>query len=248
MTAPGRGAVPIAVFDIDRTLILGTSAEELLARALRREGFLPARKVFSSLWQMSLRMHRGWHAAVHFKSYYLKGISLKTVEEILPRVLEEALFPRLSPRLMAFWPHLRQAGYRIYLVSGTLGPIVDRLVSELRADGGMGSTLETAADGRFTGRIIDMHPYHHGKPHALDLLLKDVDVDWAASFAFGDSWADVPLLGRFGHPVAMNPGFFMRIRARRRGWLTLRDKMGAPGPLQIDSLRRALAEIQSQRG
>ena len=228
--------MPIAVFDVDRTLILGTSAEELLIHALRKAGLLPIHKVLGSLWQVAIRLHRGWQAAVHYKSYYLKGLSPEQVESLIPQVMTESLLPRLSPRLMALWPYLREAGYHIYLVSGTLGPIVERLVTVLGADGGLGSTLETA-EGRYTGRIIELHPYHHGKSEALERLVHGLNVDWSASLAFGDSWADVPLLSRFGHPVAVNPGFFMRFRLRRRrGWFMIRDRAGFQGPLEVDPL------------
>lgn len=235
----GDGTLKIAVFDVDRTLLVGTSAEELLARALRRDKMLSLCRVFSGLWQMIKHLHLGWEAAVYYKSYYIRGLKEQEVLARLPAVMDRAVMPRLSPMLLAFIPYLRKAGYQIYIVSGTLNAIVAELVQRLSADGGSGSVLESVK-GIYTGMIADIHPYHYGKTAVLDRLLKGRTVDWSASFAFGDSWADVPLLSRFGHPVAVNPGVFMRRRAKRRGWLTIHDGLDGRDAMDLSALLERL--------
>ena len=158
----GDGTLKIAVFDVDRTLLVGTSAEELLARALRRDKMLSLCRVFSGLWQMIKHLHLGWEAAVYYKSYYIRGLKEQEVLARLPAVMDRAVMPRLSPMLLAFIPYLRKAGYQIYIVSGTLNAIVAELVQRLSADGGSGSVLESVK-GIYTGMIADIHPYHYGK-------------------------------------------------------------------------------------
>ncbi|MCK5148842.1 HAD family phosphatase [bacterium] len=213
---------PVAVFDIDRTLLTGISAEELLFKYFKKRGVLKYSQIISSLNMMIRHMHHGWEKSVYYKSYYLKGMSSDTLVSAMPDIMETVILPKLSVQLMSFLPYLREAGYKIYLVSGTLGPIVDALVKCLGADGGIGSKLEIDND-IYTGKILEPHPYHHGKVIALNQLLGESPIDWDASFAFGDSWADIPLLSCFGCPVAINPGFFMRIRAKKRGWIILND-------------------------
>jgi len=237
----GKRPIKIAVFDVDRTLLVGTSAEELLARALRRDQMLPLCRVFAGLWQMLRHLHQGWEAAVYYKSYYIKGLNEAEVLSRIPAVIDNKVMPRLSPKLLAFIPYLKAAGYRILIVSGTLDPIVQGLVRRLGVDGGEGSVLESI-NGIYTGRIEDVHPYHHGKPLVLDRLLGEETVDWKRSFSFGDSWADVPLLSRFGHPVAVNPGVFMRRQAKRRGWITLNDGLENPNPLDLGVLLERLKQ------
>jgi phosphoserine phosphatase len=43
-------------------------------------------------------------------------------------------------------------------------------------------------------------------------------VDLAASYAYGDSLSDLPMLEEVGTPVAVNPDSALRALARKRGW------------------------------
>ena len=118
---------------------------------------------------------------------------------------------------------LQEKGYEIILISGTLDFILQYLVEKLGANGGVGSKVEID-DGKFTGRIVWIHPYHHGKVLALQKYLAGRNIDYHKSYGFGDSWADVPLLSLFGHPIAVNPGRILRRQALKRGWKVLLDE------------------------
>jgi phosphoserine phosphatase len=121
--------------------------------------------------------------------------------------------------------------YEIILISGTVDFILNYLVQYLGADGGVGSKLEIQ-DGTFTGRIVDIHPYHQDKIEALQGYLGHHTVDYKKSFGFADSWADVPLLSLFGNPVVVNPGLFLRSMMRKRRWPVLSqysdEELGIP--------------------
>ncbi len=213
----------IAVFDIDRTLLLGTSGEVQLVRFLRKKGMLPILKFIRYFLSFLRQLPNGFEAMILKKSVYLRGLNANEIHSLLPEFYETRISPRLSPRLQEVMESLKEEGYEIVLLSGTLDLILDILVNELGAHGGMGSCAEID-QGKFTGRIVGIHPYHHGKVKALEEYLGDRPVNFALSYGFGDSWADMPLLSMFGNPIAVNPGRFLRRKARRRGWKIIHDR------------------------
>jgi hypothetical protein len=61
-------------------------------------------------------------------------------------------------------------------------------------------------------------------------------IDLAASYAYSDSYTDVPMLEAVGHPVVVNPDRVLARLARDRGWealqftrpVRLRDRVPVP--------------------
>jgi len=212
----------IAVFDVDRTLILNTSVEVQLIHFLRQRGMLPLSNFLGNLMGFIRQLPHGFEQVIRKKSVYLKGLNAHEVKALLPELYETYLHPRFSRKVHQYMEMLRDRGYEIILLSGTLDFILDFLVERLQADGGVGSPLEIK-DGLFTGQISGIHPYYHGKVQALKKYLAGRFVDFNSSYGFGDSWADLPLLTLFGHPIAVNPGRILRRQARERGWRVILD-------------------------
>ena len=98
----------------------------------------------------------------------------------------------------------------------------------LDADSGMGTTLEVR-NGKFTGRVSGLYPFSKDKIAALRRVLNGKPVNYSESYGFGDSVADIPLLARFGHPVAMNPDWGLRRAAKKRGWKIVVEYPGRSG-------------------
>lgn len=223
MSLEKNNITKIAVFDIDRTLLLGTSGEVQLVRFLRKKRMLSIAKFVQYFFAFIRQIPNGFEAMILKKSHYLKGLNANEIHSLLPEFYETRIKPRLSPKLREFMDSLKEMEYEIVLLSGTLDLILDILVEELGAHGGKGSCAEID-QGKFTGRIVGTHPYHHGKVKALEEYLSGRKVNFALSYGFGDSWADMPLLSMFGNPIAVNPGRFMKRKARRRGWEIMRDR------------------------
>jgi len=213
-------SLKLAVFDVDRTLVRRTSCEMQLVRYLRTKGLLGWTdycRVLMNLFKLS----NGFHETVLRNKVYLHGIPKKTILALLPDFFETCLRPRLSSRGMEWMSHLRKRGFFVLLISGTLDFIVDYLVESLDADEGAGSTMEIR-DHVYTGRVLGPLPWLKGKLEILEGCLRGRTVDYGRSFCFADSWADIPLLSRFGRPVAMNPGCILYWAAMIRGWKVIR--------------------------
>jgi len=113
----------------------------------------------------------------------------------------------------------RSEGFLVVLASAAVQPIVTGLVDLVDADAGVGTPLATR-DGRYTGDLAG--PLCSGAQkisYALDLeLLRDTEVNWAASYAYSDSCFDLAMLEHVGHPVAVCPDPALSVISEKRGW------------------------------
>ena len=214
----------IAVFDVDRTLIIGTSAEEELIHLLRRMKIISIGHVTKNFAAMARQIPHGFVQVVKQKSVYLKDMEVSLIRRLFEELYENDLQKRLSKQMLEQMERLREEGFKIWLLSGTLDFIVDHMIEKLQTDGGIGSPLEIT-DGRFTGQIAGIHPYYHEKVRALKETFRGCDIDYRNSWSFGDSWADIPQLTLFGTPVAVNPGWRLRLEAKRRGWRIVEERL-----------------------
>jgi HAD superfamily hydrolase (TIGR01490 family) len=77
-------------------------------------------------------------------------------------------------------------------------------------------------DGVFTGAVAGPVCFGRGKVRVAEAFAREHDVDLSASWFYTDSYSDLPMLERVGHPVAVNPDFRLRRHARAHGWPVLR--------------------------
>lgn len=209
--------IKLAVFDVDRTLLRKTSGEMQLIQFLIKHRMLPFTNVLRVFIHFFQNILKGIHEAALRNKLYMYGVDEKILQSLLPRLYKEHLESRISSYAYQRIQDLKNKGYTILLLSGTLDFIVQLLVQKLKLDAGIGSKMEII-NYRYTGRIIGPHPFHRTKVQILKDWLNGREIDYSASWAFGDSWADVPLLESFGHPIALNPGHVLKWRAKIRGW------------------------------
>lgn len=207
----------IGVFDVDRTLIIGTSVEIQLVRFLVRKKLLPSANLMRALYWIPRLMRKGLKEAVLRNKFYLYGLDVRMIHSLLPEFFECRLNPLLSRKMTARMDRLKKEGFSIIFISGTLDFIIDFLIDRFEADGGMGTEVEIV-NSRFTGRVRGIYPFHWDKVKALKMVLDGTTVNFKESYGFADSWADIPLLSLFGHPVAMNPDWGLKREAFKRNW------------------------------
>lgn len=207
----------IAVFDVDRTLVMGTSVEIQLVRFLLKKRLLPSANLIRALFWIPRLLHRGFREAFLRNKFYLTGLHAEQIRSLLPEFFEFQLKPLLSRKMLARMKALQGEGFTIILISGTLDFVLDFLIKRFGASGGMGTRVEIE-NGTFTGRVNGVYPFFTEKVTALNMVLERREVQFGESYGFADSWADVPLLSMFGHPVAMNPDWGLRKSAVKFGW------------------------------
>jgi phosphoserine phosphatase len=120
-------------------------------------------------------------------------------------------------------------------VSASPEEIVQPLAEYLGVDGAIASRAVVDLDGRYTGEMA-FYAYGPFKADAIRSLTLFEGIDLTESYAYSDSYTDVPMLEVVGHPVAVNPDRVLARLARERGWeirqfsrpVRLRDRVPVP--------------------
>jgi HAD superfamily hydrolase (TIGR01490 family) len=222
----GKGA---AFFDLDRTLMAGSSAYHF-GRASYRLGRLTRSQLArDALNQIRFRLRGSTDAAVNaLLERVLAGIKDQRVVD-LARMRADVLagiLPRIYPQMLRVVREHQDAGRPSYIVSAASQEMVEALAMVLAMDGAIGTRSEIR-DGVYTGRLAGPFAYGEGKATAMRELAQQEGIDLSASWAYSDSASDLPMLKAVGHPVAVNPDAELASVARRDGWQVLRfEKLG----------------------
>jgi len=220
--APGTAA---AFFDLDRTLMEGSSAFQF-GRAAYRAGLLSRRQLIADGWANLRFRLRGAtdedsHALRERISGSLAGTRVRDLERLGADVLAGVL-PRVYPQMLALAYEHQDEGRRAYIVTAAATELADTLAHVLALDGAIGSQLSEVRDGVFTGRLAGLFIYGRAKAQAIEELARRERIDLAASYAYSDSASDLPMLRVVGHPVAVNPDRELASVAGAEGWEILR--------------------------
>jgi HAD superfamily hydrolase (TIGR01490 family) len=226
-SAPGGSA---AFFDLDRTLMEGSSAFQF-GRAAYRAGLLSRRQLVADGWANLRFRLRGasdedTHALRDRISRSLAGTRVRDLERLGADVLAGVL-PRIYPQVLALAHQHQDEGRRVYIVTAAAKELADTLAHVLVLDGAIGSQFSEAIDGVFTGRPVGLFIYGSEKATAIEQLARREGIDLAASYAYSDSESDLPMLRVVGHAVVVNPDRELARVAREEGWHVLRfDRLG----------------------
>ncbi len=214
------GGPSAAFFDLDRTLISGSSAF-IMGRTARAAGLVPTRQFM-----------RDAGSAVVFK---LRGGSDKKTDGVRDRMLAAvtgmrqddliALNAEVLPKLLAkIRPEARRlldlhrrAGRSTYIVSAAPVEIVEPLALALGMTAGIG-TRGAVTDGVYNGRLAGPFCYGEGKVVAMQEIARWDGLDLEQCYGYSDSASDLPMLQAVGHPVAVNPDARLARHARAYGW------------------------------
>jgi putative phosphoserine phosphatase/1-acylglycerol-3-phosphate O-acyltransferase len=207
-----------AVFDVDGTLLPGTSMEKMFIQYLRKEGKLPLKNVLCYFFNIvRLWIGHGWGDALKNNKYYLTGFDANETQKSSREFLQEQIIPRLSAEGLRLLEKLRSDGYKILVMSGSPEFLTLPLSKKLNADEVVTTKLELK-DGRFTGRVEGLHPYGERKKIILEDLGSSLPLNFKNSIVFANHHSDVDHMLLFGTPVAVNPTPGLRKIAQERGW------------------------------
>jgi HAD superfamily hydrolase (TIGR01490 family) len=226
--------VGAAFFDLDRTLMEGSSAFQF-GRAAYRAGLISRRQLIADAWaNLRFRLRGATDADTEVLrdriSRSLEGVRVRDLERLGADVLAGVL-PRLYPQMREIAHRHQDEGRRVYIVTAASHDLAEMLSHVLAFDGAIGSRFSEVVDGVYTGRPEGLFIYGVGKATAIGALAAEVGLDLTESYAYSDSASDLPMLETVGHPVVVNPDRELFRIAREHGWAVLR----------FDRLRRRLA-------
>jgi HAD superfamily hydrolase (TIGR01490 family) len=197
-----------AFFDLDKTVIARASMVAF-GLPLYRGGLITHRTLLRALYaqliylqlgaseekldrirESVLRLTRGWPQA--------------RVREIVAEALEQTVEPIIYAEAADLIEEHKAAGRMVVIVSASPEELVEPLGRYLGADRVIASRARLDEGGRYTGHM-EFYAYGEFKAEAMRALAESENLDLAGSFAYTDSYTDLPMLEAVGHPVAVNP-------------------------------------------
>src|SRR4051812_13360074 len=200
-----------AIFDLDRTLLAGASGPAISA-ALRQVQLLADRtmpgedllfRAFNlmgenrpsmMLTRQGVRLAKGWAQDRAREAGELAA---------------KALLPLVQPYARVLIQEHHAAGRRVVVATTTPVDMVRAFAEQLGLDDVI-ATRYGIEDGKYTGVLDGEFVWGKGKLRAVQDWADDNDIDLESSWAYSDSWYDIPLLSAVGHPVAVKPDARLR--------------------------------------
>ncbi len=209
-----------AFFDIDHTIVRGTSMERIFIKYLFTHGGITVMDVLRTAFFIFRNINDKSGIAIRSKRPYLKGKSVSPIKSLAGQCFKEKIVPQISEKALARIKEHRSAGHSIVLLSGTLDILADELSRFVRANHYIACT--TIREGEyFTGDIKPPIPYADLKRDIAVRYAKEYYLDLKECFAYGDSMADSALFRSVGNPSVVNPGRRLCAIANKCGWSQL---------------------------
>lgn len=248
-TSDGATQASAAIFDLDRTLLSGASGP-IIGEALRHVGLLTtpssplesvAFGVFNLIgetWPSMLLTRQGARAA--------RGWSVDLVRAAAERAAEPLAAAVLPYAQQVIEAHKDQ-GRTLVMATTTPEDLIRPMAEALGFDDVIATRYGRRA-GHYDGTIDGEFVWGKGKARSVAEWAARRRIDLDASYAYSDSYYDVPLLSIVGHPRAVNPDPRMMALATLRRWPVVHFDVpaGVPKFAGLEPQRVLLMLAQSQ--
>src|SRR5699024_269641 len=198
--------VDAAIFDLDRTLLVGASGPTF-STELKRAGLLPDRdipgealvfKFFDVIGETlpsMLATRQMARAAAGWDREAVRAAGRRAAERLQDEV------PAAAKMLLA---HHRSEGRRIAIATTSPHDLVEPLADALGVDDLLATRYGVDDRGCYDGSIDGFFVWGPGKLAAVRRWARRHEVNLARSWGYSDSIYDTPLLSTVGNPVAVN--------------------------------------------
>jgi HAD superfamily hydrolase (TIGR01490 family) len=237
---PPTGYHAAAFFDLDKTIIAGSSALAF-SRPFRREGLINRRAVLRSAYAQLLLVLAGADADTmellrRRLTALCTGWEVAQIRSIVAETLYDIVEPLVYAEATELIAEHRENGHEVVVLSASGLEVVEPIAAMVGADRCM-ATRMGVANGRYTG-VIDYYCYGEEKARAAREIAAERGYRLEDCRAYSDSITDLPLLEAIGHPTVVNPDRALRREAEQRGWpiltfadpVALRSRFRRPRP------------------
>ncbi len=214
--------MPLALFDLDNTLLAGDSDYawgEFLVHENKVDPDHYARmneQFYEDYQQGKLDIYE----YLRFALAPLAALEPQELVDLHHKFMTEVISKMWLPAAEALVEKHRAAGDQLMVISATnrfiVEPICHRFgISEIIA------TEPEQLNGRYTGRVAGVPSYQQGKVTRLQQWLEEKGESLAGSSFYSDSINDLPLLKVVDQAVVVNPDELLLAEATQRGWPVL---------------------------
>lgn len=219
----------VALFDSDGTLYTGQFGRGMMKYSSSNNrryfawryyaGILPTYVLFKARLADREKMQ---YALLANLSGMLQGFDQHRATQALTWLLHDYLLPTQRADVFERLRNHQAQGHKVVIVSGMLMPAAEIFREHLQADGAIGTQPEFR-NGKYTGKTVPPPVSGAAKASKVHELVKTRgwEVDWPASYAYGDSFTDNHMLNLVGNPVAVYPDPKLHALAKEKKWEVL---------------------------
>lgn len=210
-----------AFFDVDGTLVNSTIVHYYarfklqLLHPLIRPFWLAGFLLKIPYYLLLDRVSRTKFNRVFYRNY--RGMEVKRLKSLAIDTFDALLGSKIYPAAVDQIREHKAGGNLVVLVTGSLDFIMTPLADYLGADHMLSMSLGEQ-NGKFTGELMSPPLGEEEKARVMRAFAQERGIELAASFAYGDSRADLPMLRCVGTPVVVNPGKALRQIATESSW------------------------------
>lgn len=210
-----------AFFDVDGTLVNSTIVHYYvrfrlqLLHPLIRPFWLVGFLLKIPYYVLLDRVSRTKFNQVFYRNY--RGMEVERLKNLALDLFDALLGSKIFPAAADQIREHKAKGDLVVLVTGSLDFIMTPLADYLGADHILSMSLHEQ-NGKFTGELMSSPLGEEEKARVVKAFAYEHGIELAASFAYGDSRADLPMLRCVGTPVVVNPGKALRQIASESGW------------------------------
>jgi len=225
--------MPLALFDLDNTL-LGGDSDYLWGRFLVEHGLVDAEK-YERANQRFYEEYRAGTLDIHeFLRFSLRPLhenDPETLQQWRREFMAEKVTPILLPAARVLLTDHHRLGHTLLIITATNRFVTEPIAEALGVDHLL-ATEPALQAGRYTGDVAGTPCFREGKVVRLRQWLETNGENLADAWFYSDSHNDLPLLELVDHPVAVDPDKTLADHAKLKGWplLTLR-RGNRPQPL-----------------
>lgn len=207
-----------AVFDVDGTLLPGTSMEKIFVFAMTKQRMIPLKNILAfALSIIGAIIQRKSMEPVQINKRYFKGLNAKQIADKGRQIFHDQIKNKLSQKGIDEVKKYKDMGYNILIMSGSPDFLVLQLQEIYKPDHIVSTTLEVI-DGIYTGKVSGLHPFGKRKCEILKNLKTALDIDFEQSMAFANHHSDIFHLNLFKTPVVIDPSNKLKAMALKNGW------------------------------
>ncbi len=206
--------VKAAIFDLDGTLLPGTSAEREFIRFALTTGKLTVPGAIRAFLSWVVRIPtRG----IQSNKTYFGGVEMDLLAETAETFCSQQLTRQIPDQAKRLIETHRAAGDCLGIVSGAPEILIAPLRDLLNLDFVVGTKL-VCKQGRLTGDLDGPRVSGREKVRQSEEVARTYKFDLRESTAYGNAFADRFLLAAVARPVVVNPDIRLVRLARKKGW------------------------------
>lgn len=208
---------PLAIFDLDRTLLEGDN--ELIWSEFLASRNLVGPEFIDKFNQFHLEYDKGTIIYSAYVKHLLKpiiGFSNQKLQMLLGTYIE-ILRPLIRPRLIQRVEHHRFEGCAILLATSTNSILAEPIARMLEIDN-LVCTVAEIINEVPTGNFVGLPAFRQGKVTKVKNWIKKHPITLEGSWCYSDSYNDLPIMQLVQTPVAVSPDNKLRIISQENGW------------------------------